>query len=212
MSRQVALVIAGVAGLVALALVIHLWRWTRSHRGKWGPAESLAALGLLVSLVSVAVPLIFTSGQSGETGESREVTSYRQRVTSACASLQASTNPVAAAMGAGGEIDRDRLQQGMRAQLTAAKGVLDGLWSVNPPAVLADKVVLARSDADAFIRASSAALDRMPRTLPRSMTFQDFAQFAGEFDAQLRPKGSAMEASMSELAGGPCSPPSPAGT
>lgn len=209
MSRQVALIIAGIAGVVALALVVHLWRWTRSHRGRWGPAETLAALGLLLSLVGIVLPLVSTSGQSGE---SPEVRSYRQHVASTCTALQSSSNPVVGAMGQGGEIDRDRLQQGLRAQLTASTGVLDQLWSGRPPAELKDQVALARADADALVEATSTALDRMPQTLPRSMTFQDFADFAGRLDAELRPKASAMQASLSDLAGAPCRSPSPAGT
>jgi hypothetical protein len=120
--------------------------------------------------------------------------------------LRPTTNPVMDAMNAGG-IDRDALANGLRNQITAATGVLEGLWSVTPPDELTGDVASARSSADTLMVAVNGQLDQMPSQYPATMTIQDLSAFSGQLDAALRGLGSEFEAAMSELAGEECAPP-----
>jgi hypothetical protein len=201
MSRSIASIITVACVLVAALLIVQLVRMVRRNPGSWKPEQSLIALGLLVTLIVAVVPQLFA-----DDGESSSVTDYRERVSSACSSMRATTNPLMDAMNAGG-IDRDALANGFRNQVTAAAGVLDGLWSVTPPVELAGDVAAAHSSADTLFAAVNAHLDQMPSQYPATMTIQDVSAFGGTLDAALRPLGADFEAAMSELAGEACAPP-----
>ncbi|EWT03223.1 hypothetical protein N865_01795 [Intrasporangium oryzae NRRL B-24470] len=199
MSRQLAFVIAGVAAVIGVLLVVHLWRWSRAHPGQWGAAQSLTALGLVVSLLAVMLPLVTANG-----GEDPAVATYRQRVSSTCASLQASTNPLMDAMNSSGSIDRARLEKGLRNQVKAAEGAVATLWRTAPPDALADASAAARQSADAFFRTMNGELDRMSEELPRTASLQQVSAYFGSLDAAVRPAASEFAAAMTELAGKQC--------
>lgn len=201
MSRSIASIITVVCVLVAGFLIFQLVRMVRRNPGSWKPEQSLIALGLLVTLIVAVLPQLFA-----EDGESAAVTDYRERVRSACSSLRPTTNPLMDAMNAGG-MDRDALANGFRNQVTAAAGVLEGLWAVTPPSELADDVAAARSSADTLFAAFNGQLDQMQAQYPATMTIQDVSAFGGTLDAALRPLGADFEAAMSELADEECAPP-----
>jgi hypothetical protein len=206
MSRSIASIITVACVLVAAFLIVQLVRMVRRNPGSWKPEQSLIALGLLVTLIVAVVPQLFA-----DDGDSAAVTDYRERVRSACSSMRATTNPLMDAMNAGG-IDRDALASGLRNQVTAAAGVLDGLWAVAPPGELAADVAAAHSSADTLFAAVNGHLDQMPSQYAATMTIQDVSAFGGALDAGLRPLGAAFEAAMSELAGAGCAPPIAAAT
>lgn len=199
MSRQLAFVIAGVAAVIGVLLVIHLWRWSRAHPGQWGAGQSLTALGLVVSLLAVALPLVAADG-----GDDPAVAAYRQRASSTCASLQSSTNPLMDAMNDSGTIDRNRLEKGFRNQVKAAQGALATLWRTTPPDALADEAAAAQQAADDFFRTMNGELDRMRDELPRTMSLPQVSAYFGSLDAAVRPSASEFAAAMTELAGKQC--------
>lgn len=203
MSRSIATIITAAFVLVAGFLVVQLVRMVRRNPGTWKPEQSLIALGLLVTLIVAVLPQLFADDDGGE---SADVTDYRERVRSACSTLRPTTNPLMDALNAGG-IDRDALANGLRNQITAAAGVLDGLWSVTPPGELSGDVASARSSADALFAAVNGQLDQMPSQYPATMTIQNVSAFSGVLDAAVRGLGSDFEADMSELAGEECAPP-----
>jgi len=203
MSRSIATIITAAFVLVAAVLVVQLVRMVRRNPGSWKPEQSLIALGLLVTLIVAVLPQLFADDDDGERAD---VTDYRERVRSACSTLRPTTNPLMDAMNAGG-IDRAALANGLRNQITAATGVLDGLWSVTPPDELTGDVAAARSSADSLFAAVNGQLDQMPSQYPATMTMQELSAFSGVLDAAVRGLGSEFEAAMSELAGEECAPP-----
>lgn len=202
MSRSIATIITAAFVLLAVVLVVHLVRTVRRNPGSWKPEQSLIALGLLVTLIVAVLPQLFAN----DDGDSADVTDYRERVQSACSSLQPTTNPLMDALNAGG-VDRDALANGLRNQIVAATGVLDSLWLVTPPGGLSEDVAAARTAADRLLATVGAQLDQMPSLYPATMTIQDVSAFGGTFTAAISGPASEFEASMSELAGEECSPP-----
>jgi hypothetical protein len=201
MSRPIASIITVVCVLVAGFLIVQLVRMVRRNPGSWKPEQSLIALGLLVTLIVAVLPQLFA-----DDGESAGVTDYRERVRSACSSMRATTNALMEGMSADG-IDRDALANGLRNQINAATGVLDGLWSVTPPGELAGDVATAQASGDTLFAATSGQVDQLQSQYPPTMTFQEVTAWAGVLDAALRPLGADFEAAMSELAGEECASP-----
>lgn len=206
MSRTLALGIVAVAVLVALGLLVQLWRSRRSSPGPWSRQDSFTALGLLVAVLGIVVPLLVADGE-GADAESPEVHAYRQDVRSACASLHPTSNPLTDAM-TGQNFDRDRLLDGFRNQLRATSGVLDGLWAQQVPDELATEAHAARAAAQAFLRVSRQEFDRLEGQLPPQLSFQEVSALSGQLDADLRPASSRLDAAMSRLADQQCLGPS----
>jgi hypothetical protein len=203
-SRQITLGLVAVAGVLAVVMVVQLWR-SRRTGGPWDRRDSLAVLGLLVAFLGIVVPLLASDGAGGE--EDPEVRSYRQEVGSACRSLAPTTNPLMDAMNDDGSVDRDKLLEGFRNQARAAEGVLDALWSKKIPEELADDARSAEASSRAYLTAARNAFDRIETEQPATMSFQQVSAVFGGMDAELRPAASEMESAMSRLAGRPCAAP-----
>jgi hypothetical protein len=208
-SRGVALGVVVLAAIVAVVSAVLLWRSRRS-RGEgepWQRQDSLAVLGILVAVVGVVVPLLVSDGGASE--EDPEVRAYRQDVASACRTLKPSTNPLMDAMTPAGSFDRTLLVNGLRQQLTAARGVLDSLWKREVPDELADDAGTAKKASRSYLRAMSDALDRIEQEQPATLTFQQLSALSGVLDAETRPAASEMESALTRLAGEPCLAPAP---
>jgi hypothetical protein len=201
MGRAVVWVVVVLAALAAVALAVRLWSSRKTAEGTWRTQDYLTALGLVVALLGIALPLIVAHNDDGE---SPEVQRYREEVRAVCRGIQPTTNPLLEAMTRGGDIDRARLEQGFRNQLTGAQGVMATLWQQTPPPVLADDAVEARAAADALFAATSAKLDRMASELAETIPFADLAGYLGGMDAELRPASSRLDRAMSHLAGEDC--------
>ena len=202
------LILWGVTALAAVAFValaLHLWRRLRAKRYRWGIGETFAALGLVVTVLLAVLPQLLASDDDSV---DPAVTAYQEQVAATCRALIPATNPLLEAMGDGLELDRARLEQGLRNQLTGSYGVLQNFWNtVGPPESLADQAERARADGNALLAATSDALNAMANELPASIPMTKAIAWLGAMDARLRPPASAFEASMSELAGQPCRAP-----
>ena len=204
------LILWGVTALAAVAFValaLHLWRRLRVNQYRWGIGETFAALGLVVTvLVAVLPQLLATDDDSIDPA----VVAYREQVAATCRALVPTTNPLLEAMGDGLQLDRTRLEQGLRNQLAGSYGVLQNFWNAAVrPESLADQAERARADGNALLAATSDELNALVSELPASIPMtQAIAWLSGAMDARLRPPASAFEASMSELAGQPCRAPS----
>jgi hypothetical protein len=201
MGRAVVWLVVVVAAVAAVALALRLWRSRTTAEGTWRTQDYLTALGLVVSLLGIALPLLVARNDDGE---SPEVRRYREDVRAACLGIQPTTNPLVEAMTPGGDVDRARLEQGFRNQLTGAQGVLAVLWARTPPPELANDASEARTAGDALFAATSEKLDRMASELPETIPFADLAGYLGGMDAELRPVSSRFEGTMSHLAGEDC--------
>jgi hypothetical protein len=201
-NQQLGFGITAIALVAAIALVIHLWRSRRDSQGEWSRQDSLTALGLLVALIGIAVPLALSEGSADE--ESPQVRAYRQDVIAACGSLAATTNPFMDAMNPDGTFNRDNLLNGMRNQVRAAEGVLDALWEQDPPAEVADEARVAKGASNKYLATSRQTFDRVRDELPQAISFQQLSALTGRLDADLRPATSRLEAAMSRLAGQSC--------
>ena len=134
------LILWGVTALAAVAFValaLHLWRRLRVNQYRWGIGETFAALGLVVTvLVAVLPQLLATDDDSIDPA----VVAYREQVRRTCRALVPTTNPLLEAMGDGLQLDRTRLEQGLRNQLAGSYGVLQNFWNAAVrPESLADQ-------------------------------------------------------------------------
>jgi hypothetical protein len=201
MGRAVVWLVVVVAAVAAVALALRLWRSRTTAEGTWRTQDYLTALGLVVALLGIALPLLVVRNDDGE---SPEVRRYREEVRAVCRGIQPTTNPLLEAMTPGGDVDRARLGQGFRNQLTGAQGVIAALWERTPPPELANDAAEARTAGDALFAATSEKLDRMASELPATIPFTDLAGYLGGMDAELRPVSSRFEGAISQLAGEDC--------
>lgn len=202
MSRTIALGIVTVAALVALGLVIQLWRSRRASPGPWSRQDSLAALGLLIATLGIVIPLLVSDGE-GAGEENPEVHAYRQDVRSACASLGSMADPFMGAVSEQG-FNRTKLVDGYRNQIRAMRGVLDGLWEEQPPDKLDAEAKAAEAAGRRYLTGLRHEIDRMERQLPPQLSIQEFAAFSSRVQADLQPSKSALNAAMSRLADQQC--------
>ena len=203
MERAVLLGIATVALAMAVACAVRLWRLRTTAEGAWRTQDYLTALGLVVALLGIVLPLLLAENDDGE---SPEETAYRAHVTAACAGLRSASNPILEAARADGTFDRARLVTGFRRQLDGFQGVLDGLWATTVPNSLADAAAGAHQAGDDLIAATAEELKDLGE-LPGFISFMDLSAAMGALNAALQAPSSRFEGAMTTLAGQPCRAP-----
>lgn len=203
MERAVLWGIAMVALVVAVACAVRLWRLRTKAAGAWRTQDYLTALGLVVALLGIVLPLLLTENDDGE---SPEVTSFREEVRAACASLQSTSNPILEAARPEGTFDRSRLVTGFQRQVDGAQGVLDGLWATTAPSSLADDATRAQQAGDDLIAATVEQVKDL-EGLPRFISFMDLSAAIGRMNAALQAPSSKFESAMQQLAGQACRAP-----
>jgi uncharacterized membrane protein YcjF (UPF0283 family) len=198
-------VAAVVLGVVSVGLAARLWSVRRATNRKWETQDYLAALGIVVSLLGVLVSIILAKNVDGST-ESPEVVSYRHDTQAACHSLTAvqASDPVAAAMAAGG--DRDVLERGFRSNLDASAEILNDLWKQAVPTQLASDAHAAHEATDELITLTNDKVNKIRTELPDPFTFEQLAAYSATF-GPLQVAGARVEAAMSRLAGQSCRAP-----
>lgn len=175
-----------------------------------GRQLGLAGLGILFLVAAY----VLGDDTTGSKPQNPAVAAYRQRVLAACrsASSTVSGNPLMAAVNSDLTFDRDRFVAGLRDQISASSAVWDELWQQPVPRDLNDEASVAREATDEALAQTRAAIDQIPKQLPRRFTFQDFAAFAGQMNAALSAPAARLEAAMSKLAGQPCTVSAPTGS
>jgi len=172
-----------------------------------GRQLGLAGVGILFLVASY----VLGDGTTVSEPQAPAVAAYRQEVLAACrsASSGVSGNPLAAAANSDLTFDRDRFVAGLRDQVAASRAIWEELWQHPVPRELDDEASAARKATDDAFVQTEAAINKIPKQLPRQFTFQDFAAFAGQFDAALRAPASRLDGAMSKLAGQPCNVSAP---
>ena len=203
MERAVLWGIATVALAMAVACAVRLWRLRTTAEGAWRTQDYLTALGLVVALLGIVLPLLLAENDEGESPLTK---AYRADVRAACASLQSTSNPILEAARPDGTFDRARLVTGFQRQADGAEGVLDGLWATTAPDSLADAAAGAHRAGDDLIAATAREVNDLGE-LPRFISFMDLSAAIGAMNAALQAPSSRFEGAMSRLAGQACRAP-----